>query len=378
MKKIIFILLLHQLYATAQQPFNAPKKITLNGYIKTLQNWQFPDNGKVYSNQLLHNRFNVKWNINASLTLAGEWRNRMITGDELKSTNNYLQMLKNPNDIWDLSVAWVDKPDLIILSNTERLWLSYKKNKWFVRAGRQRINWSTTTTWNPNDIFNTYNFLDFDYEERPGCDALQTRYLINSSSNIEIAAGYSGQTGKMIAGIKYFKQVSRWDIQAIAGIYENYTTAGASFAGNIKDAGIKGEFQYFNQGTSNIMNLAMEADYLFKKGWYGKIGLLYNSEGLTESIKDRTALHFKMTPLRQMPAAWNIEVTTQKEFSPLIKAGTTFIFSPLTNMLILIPNCSISLSDNLEANIVIQQFILKENNWNSVVSNGFIRMKYSF
>ena len=375
---VIFILLINVLSASAQQPFTSPKKLTLNGYIKTLQNWQFPDNGKVYSNHLLHNRLNVKWNISASLTMAGEWRNRMITGDEIKQFSNYRQLLKNPNDKWDLSVAWVDQPDMILLSNTERLWLSYKKNKWFVRAGRQRINWSTTTTWNPNDIFNTYNFLDFDYEERPGCDALQTRYLINATSNIELAAGFLGQTDKIVGGIKYFKQISIWDFQGIIGVYENHPTAGISFAGSIKGAGVKGEMQFFDDEKNKVLNLSTETDYLFKKGWYGKVGFLYNSEGITESIKDRRALNFTMTPLQQMPTAWNMEITAQKEFSPIIKSGTTIIYSPSSNLLLLIPNCSISLADNLEANILFQQFILKENKWNTVVTNGFIRMKYSF
>ena len=375
---VIFILLINVLSASAQTPFTPTKKFTLNGYIKTLQNWQFPDNGKVYSNHLLHNRLNVKWNISTSLTMAGEWRNRMITGDELKQFSNYRQLLKNPNDKWDLSVAWVDQPDMILLSNTERLWLSYKKNKWFVRAGRQRINWSTTTTWNPNDIFNTYNFLDFDYEERPGCDALQTRYIINTSSNIELAAGFLGQTDKIVGGIKYFKQIRSWDFQSIVGVYENRATAGISLAGSISEAGVKGEMQFFDDEKNKVLNLSAETDYLFKKGWYGKVGVLYNSKGITESITDRRALNFTMTPLQQMPTAWNMEITAQKEFSSIIKSGAIIIFSPSSNLLLLIPNCSISLADNLEANILLQQFILKENNWNSVVTNGFIRMKYSF
>lgn len=29
--------------------------------------------------------------------------------------------------------------------------------------------------WNPNDWFNTYNYFDFDYEERPGTDAIRVR-----------------------------------------------------------------------------------------------------------------------------------------------------------------------------------------------------------
>ena len=57
----------------------------------------------------------------------------------------------------------------------------YRDNKINFRIGRQRINWGTTTIWNPNDIFNAYNFLDFDYEERPGMDGGKFQYIFNNS-----------------------------------------------------------------------------------------------------------------------------------------------------------------------------------------------------
>jgi hypothetical protein len=174
------------------------------------------------------------------------------------------------------------------------------------------------------------------------------------------------------------RQFSGWDMQAIAGIYENNPTLGTSFAGSIHEAGIKGELQFFNRAGKNIFNWSAEADYVFKKGWYGNIGLLYNSEGINQRINDRRDIVFKMTPLQQMPASWNGTVTVQKEFSSIIKSGATIIYAPVTNLFLIIPSCSISLADNFEAHIIIQQFILKETSWNSILYNGFLRIKYSF
>jgi hypothetical protein len=363
---------------TAQTAFSPIKKISINGYIKSLQNWQFHDNGDVLSNQLLHNRINLKWNIHSSLIIAGEWRTRIISGDEIKLQTNFKSLLQNPNDKWNLSVAWVNKPDLIILSNTERLWMSYSANKWFLRAGRQRINWSTTTTWNPNDIFNTYNFLDFDYEERPGCDAIQTRYLINANSNLEMAWGFAGSKGEILGGLKYLIQIDQWDVQANIGLYNNHLTLGTSWAGHIKEAGFKGEFQMLRNDVAPVYNITAEIDYMFKKGWYVKTGFLYNSAGKKGSIQNRNDLMFRMTPLQQMPAAWNVEITTQKEWTPVIKSGTTIIYSPMSNILLIIPTGTVSLSDEWETNLVLQHFFLKEKTWNGVLHNSFIRFRYSF
>jgi len=375
---ILFFLLFAVLITKGQSDFTPKKTVTLNGYIKSLQNWQFLDDGNIFTNQLLHNRFNIKWNIHSSIVLAGEFRTRMISGDEIKMHPDFKSMLKNPNDRWDLSVLWINKKDLIFLTNTERLWMSYSGKKWFFRAGRQRINWSTTTTWNPNDIFNSYNFLDFDYEERPGCDAIQSRHIINSNSNLEVAWGFAGQNNKMLGGIKYLMKINKWDIQAIIGLYNEHLTWGTSWAGHIKDAGFKGEFQMLREAEIPVINLSAEMDYLFKHGWYGKFGVLYNSKGKNGRLKNRNELIFRMTPLQQMPSAWNMELTTQKEWTPVFKSSTTIIYAPATKLILIIPAGTISLSDEWEADLILQQFILKEKAWNGILHNSFLRFRYSF
>ena len=101
MKKYVFILFLFVgIKALGQQVFT-PKKIQLNGYIKTMQSWQFPDQPNIYSNHLLHNRFNLKWQPDATITVGAEFRNRIISGDEVRLFPDYISLLKNPNDRWE-------------------------------------------------------------------------------------------------------------------------------------------------------------------------------------------------------------------------------------------------------------------------------------
>jgi hypothetical protein len=71
-------------------------------------------------------------------------------------------------------------------SNIDRMHLSYINGPWEVHAGRQRVNWGRTFVWNPNDLFNNYAFLDFDYEERPGVDALTAQYNWDYASSLEV------------------------------------------------------------------------------------------------------------------------------------------------------------------------------------------------
>ena len=56
--------------------------------------------------------------------------------------------------------------------------------------------------WNPNDLFNAFSFVDFDYEERPGSDALRIQK-------------YTGYFHANIVGL-------RDDVEAIDAVTEQY------------------------------------------------------------------------------------------------------------------------------------------------------------
>ena len=62
--------------------------------------------------------------------------------------------------------------------------------------------------WNPNDIFNTYNLLDFDYEERPGSDAIRIQYYLGDFSKIEVAAKKGSSKDDHIVAAMY--KFNKW------------------------------------------------------------------------------------------------------------------------------------------------------------------------
>jgi len=130
-------------------------------------------------------------------------------------------------------------------STIDRALINYSKGKWDITLGRQRVNWGMNLVWNPNDIFNTYNFLDFDYEERPGSDALRVQYYLGDFSKIEVSAKKGRSKDDYIIAGMYKFNISSYDIQFITGVYQKDWMFGAGWAGNLKDAGFKGEISYF-------------------------------------------------------------------------------------------------------------------------------------
>ena len=369
-------------YTEAQDSTAFPRKFTINGYIKTLQTLNFnKDFSDLVSDNLLHNRINLKWQPSSKVSYVLEFRNRMFWGEEVKITPGFASLLKNENEKLNLQKVWIDQKSLVLLSNIERMYSDFKVNKLNVRIGRQRINWGMTTTWNPNDLFNSYNFLDFDYEERSGVDGGIINYFHNDQFNTELAFAKTGMENGDIVALKYNLNKWNYDFQLITGWYNQHATLGTGWAGSIKDAGFKGEFQYYftDKESTGHLNLSMEGDYMFKNDWYINLGLLLNSRGLDQPITDLNALNIKISPENLMPSQWNFMLTIAKELYPLFTSNVSLIYAPGTNQLIIYPTFQYNLAANLDVNLIWQSYFAELNgSFQAINHQCFLRLKLSY
>jgi len=379
---LLLILFLHLLFLGSSGQDSLQKSWELKGYIKDLNSIVFnTDFRNIGYTNLIHNRINFKWKPTEKITGALEIRNRFYWGDEVRDIPHFGHQLRNDNEAENLSAVWNISDNAIMHSNIERLWVEYRRQKWNVRAGRQRVNWGIANIWNPNDIFNTYNFLDFDYEERPGSDAIKWQYIINDLSNVEIAVASAGKKNSTIAAVKYFINHKGYDLQFISGMFQNNFTAGFGWAGSLGNIGYKGEGQVYikNRDSGNYINVTMEFDYVFKKGWYVSSAFLYNRKGLNNPVNDWSEMSFKISPINLMPARWNILLSSSKEFTPLLNGTLSIVYSPGVNMIIVFPSLKYNLFTNLDIDLVWQSFFAElEKKFQGVAHAGFVRVKWSF
>lgn len=355
------------------------KRWDYSGYVKDLAWLRFDKSFQnAYATNLVHNRVNIKWNPSQKISGRIEVRNRLYFGDDVRMIPNFKEQLRNQNESTNLSATWWNNHLTILHSNIERLWFEYRKSKWNVRAGRQRINWGITNTWNPNDLFNTYNFLDFDYEERPGSDAVKFQYSIDDLSNIELV--YSKTRKHSIAAIKYFTNYKNYDLQAIAGIYQNLFASGIGWAGSISDVGFKGEVQYYADRKDSVSDFisTIEADYIFKSGWYVSFAILFNQNGLHKPLSDEMNIVFEASPRNLMPARWSVLMNSSKEFTPRLNGSMNIVYSPQVNMLILFPSFRYNLKPNLDLDFVWQSFFAERKVFQAFSHTAFVRLKWSF
>jgi hypothetical protein len=383
MKWPLFILFVHlAVYCSAQDSSETIKKFELRGYVKNLQSLSFDKNfNELIAGDLIHNRLNVKWRPSSQITAVAEFRNRLFWGEEIRLRPGFASLLKNPNEELDLQKVWIETNSLVLHTNTERLFFDFGANEVNVRVGRQRINWGMTNTWNPNDIFNSYNFLDFDYEERPGVDGGKLRYVFDNSGNAEIAYAGGGKNKGGVAALKYAMNKWHYDMQLIAGWYNDRLTLGAGWAGNIKDAGFKGEAQYYfgKRDSTDRLNISVEGDYVFKNGWYMSVAMLFNNRGLHKPEGSWDSINLELSAENLMPTKWNMIITAVKELTPLFSLNASGMYAPGTNLLILFPSLQYSLAASLDVSLVWQSFFAQlGNNFEAFNHRGFLRAKWSF
>jgi hypothetical protein len=365
-----------------------PPKLTVGGYVKDLQTL-FIFNAKstlgevfVYSQNQLHNRVNFSWQAAPSWLLRADLRNRVFWGDQLFTSQAFIDGLDAANDYFDLSVGESNDKGLAYHAMIDRLYLEFSKGAWEVRLGRQRVNWGISTVWNPNDVFNAFAFTDFDYEERPGSDALRMRYYTGFAGSVEVAAKMADSLeAAVMAGMWRFN-TGGYDFQALAGLVQNEIALGGGWAGNIKNAGFKGEFTFFQplaEGEKSSFAATLGLDYMTGKSLYLNAGFLFNSNG-ANSGSLASLFDFELSAKNLYPYKYSIFLQGGYPFTPLLNGGLALIYSPSkVHAVFLNPTLSYSIAQNWDADLIGQLALEKEGKkYRSPIQGLFIRIKLSY
>lgn len=379
MRSLIFLLLLFPVLAWGQTD---EKDWTLTGYVKNLQGWFFFNDGFSQDN-LIHNRLNFSWYMEKAWTFRADLRTRAFFGDLVRLQDDYADLVDNANnDYFDLSLVVLDSRSWVLHTMLDRLYLEYNKNDWEIRLGRQRVNWGISTIWNPNDIFNAFAFTDFDYEERPGSDALSIKRYTGFASSVELVARMADRLDEsVIAGLWRFNQWN-YDFQVLTGIVQNEWTLGGGWAGNIKNAGFKGEWSFFfplEDDTRTSFAATLGIDYVFESQFYLNFGYLYNSNGST-SDNILGLFDFELSAKNLYPYRHSILLQGSYPISPLLNSSLAIIYSPVqSHPLFLNPTFTLSVANNWDFDLVGQIVFNRQNgDFNSPLQVFFLRLKYSF
>ena len=370
---------------TDSLPETKPQRFHLRGYLKDLQTatWT-PEEGSLLTGNFIHNRLNFRYDISNSLSARLEMRTRLFWGEEVRWTPDFAQQIGYDDGLMDLSWILVDKPAAVLHTTADRLLLNWRYRHWDVTLGRQRVNWGVTTVWNPNDLFNAYNFFDFDYEERPGSDALRVRYFTSGMSNLDAAVSRGRDPASTIAAFLY--RFNRWgyDFQVLSGTYLDDLVLGAGWAGSIGDAGFKGEATWFQPreafwDTTGAVSATVSGDYSFADGWYVGGAFLYTSSGTNDPAAIDSLATWEFSAKTLMPFKYSVLGQVAKQITPLFNMNMSVIYCPVVDALIVFPVLTYSVSDNWDMDLVMQTFFApQDDKFKNQGNMLFLRLKWGF
>lgn len=384
---VLFFLITNTISAQEKQ-----KKWSLDGYISYMNTNSFDSIGNAWiiDNQL-HNRLNFEYYPNDNFSFVAQFRNRLMYGNSVLVYPNYADMIATDNGFLQMNWNAINEKNFLLNVNIDRLYFKYSVGKFDFQVGRQRINWGRTLVWNPNDIFNTYSYFDFDYIEKPGSDAARVQYYLNGTSNIEIAASVNKDKRETLAA-KYLVNKWNYDFQFMAGeITQNDYVCGLGWAGAIKSVAFRGESSYFipidaNDTTREAsFNATFSLDYTFKNSLNIMGQLLYTQIPKDNPISSFAGFYTSDLNAKYLSfTEWNIFGSIGYPVSPLLNAKLAGMFYPKVKGYFISPNFDYSLSNNLTFSFVYQYFVGEfPNAYSGIIQKqqfqfAFLRLKLNF
>jgi hypothetical protein len=311
----------------------------------------------------------------------------------------FFNNLRSENYYFDLKAEWDEKDDLYAFTEIDRLNFDWIYNDLEVILGRQRIAWGTCLVWNPTDLFNPFDILDFDYEERPGTDALHVQYYTGSLSQFSFAVTPGRTQFDVIYAGRYVTNYNNYDLGIIAGWQRNSLRLAANWAGEIWDGGFRGEVLYtdpdikyssLNLNPTDLTDIlidkhiqspywtvALSYDYTFTSSFYIHTEYIYNELGVT---KDAGYRRYDVLYTGELtPARHSIFQEFAYQISALMRGSFFIIYNPTDYSWLAAPSVQYSLANNWE--LFLMAFPSggeQGTEYGGFPTQYFVRVKFSF
>lgn len=340
---------------------------------------------------IIHTRFNFRYYFNDNSNISFALRNKLIFGNSIEKIPSYVENLQDKKSLIRLNEIIIKRGKITDYIEVDRFYLTLLSENFQFDIGKQRIAWGTSWVWNITDLFNPLSILDFDYEERPAIDGIRFQYFPGILTKIDLAIKPEKSLDKFTSAIQVSTNFLEYDIYFLTGIHKNRFFIGSSWAGNIWDAGFRGEFIAFQPPSklnSPILHIfknekrtqiscVLSFDYTFSNSLYLHSEILYNNIGAKDSLSLIKQESLELGLLS--PAKISLFYQIGYNISPLVRLDIFSLHNPIDKSLALLPSFNYSFSQDLDFSLILL-FIFGKN-YAEFFPNSkmyFGRVKYSF
>lgn len=373
------------LFLFFQSVIFSQSNLEINGYLQNMETVWVPEisDSWIFSNSIA-NRFNLSFFANDNLIFKASLRNIFDYGQFVSMVPSYSNLASEDDGYLNLTKKITSGDSYVFYSNIDRLNLTYVKDNFEIQIGRQRINWGINSVWTPNDIFNSSSFINFDYAEKPGSDALRVQYYFDYASSLELVGKLDIKKDLTLAA-KY--QINKWDydFQFIGGLSEYDQIYGLGWSGSIATSGFTGEATYFNsrksdQSYDQLLVSSIGWNYTFSNSLFVSAELLYNSEGRVGKLQSRVNLFdldYSAKNLSQ--GRYSIFLQSSYPITSLINSSIAGIINPTDNSLFVSPSAEFSLNEDVYLLLTSQIFVGDVfTEWGEYGEFYYMRIKWNF
>lgn len=258
--------------------------------------------------------FSESWK---SVDLNLIYDNEVQIGRYLDTTQFRLFAEKKDPRYWELQGNTIDRDDVYATHELYRGTLKFVSNQGDLRVGRQQINWSTATIWNPMDQFNPLSPLQLERDERLGVDSVLLDIDLDDLSRLSAAYAPGHRKKDTSTAFRYKSNFGLSDWSVMAGEFGDDVKAGFDFASQIGLVGIKSELIYNDADlTKDYIEWVLGFDYTTQSGISFVIERYFNGDGATSPQNYNYTLLFDGKKLGL--ARHYVGGRVAKELSPLI------------------------------------------------------------
>lgn len=345
--------------------------------------------GNSIHDHLVHLRLNTEVAFGNFVVHAG-WRVRAFYGDQprlyrLIGEDYGKEVDRYANDQVDLSGLWLNRKGWVIHSVFDRLYLEWRGKQDEIRLGRQRINWGRASLWNPNDLFNAYSFIDFDYEERPGADALRWTHTFGNFNSLELAARWSDSLTGMTIGALYKGYYKGVNFQTLAGYYRDDIAVGGGWEADLGMWGWKGESTVFvplstTDGRGTVVSFSTDLTRTWESGLLLGGGYLLNTSASSSATSLFADLNERVDARSLYPYRHSVLAQIGYPMTPLFNTNLAVVYSPgQDNTLFISPVLSYSLASDWDLDLT-GQIVAQDNgeHYTSPLQAFFLRLRWSY
>lgn len=209
----------------------------------------------------------------------------------------------NQMEQFDVPTTITFDPNRIYVDNA---YLSWKKNSFRIRAGKQQLSWGPAYSSNPTDLFHRKNILDPTYEKE-GVTAIRLDYYWGIGGQLSLIAapdddlettGYAVRIGTHISAIGYDVALTLHEVTDSTAVNvfkdglirkQRRRAVGLEFSGELLGLGawFEGNYNTFSQLDSlkeedDFIRAVAGIDYTLENGLYVILEGQYNGRGEDE------------------------------------------------------------------------------------------------